>query len=102
MGGRRRRWLLVGRRHAGEQRAYLPAATVQDVDVLVMGALPRSSQGNNCLLYVLGRFTPGASPSYYRVGVGQGTGSTLTLRAQRSDGAYVAADVNTGIPAADG
>jgi hypothetical protein len=86
----------------GEERATLSATSVQDVEILQQVTLPRSN-GNNDLAYILGRYTGGATPTYYRVGVGQGSGlSTMIIRGQRSDGTNLAADVNTGIPAADG
>jgi hypothetical protein len=85
-----------------EERAYLSSFNVQDVDVLQKVALPRCSSGN-CDSYVIGRYSPAYNATYYRVGVVQGAGrSDIYLRAQRSDGAAVGADVDTHLPAADG
>ncbi len=86
------------------ERAYLSQVAVQDVELIENVMLPRSSQKNNVLAYVLTRHRGSASAaSYYRVGVGQGLGrSTIVIRAQRSDGANLAPDIDTGIPAADG
>lgn len=82
----------------------LGSVTVQDVDLLAKIVLPRcSGSGTNCDAYVLGRYTGGSTPSYYRVGAIQGQGhSTVFLRAKRSDGANLSSDLNTGITAADG
>ena len=66
--------------------------------------LPRcTGSGTNCNAYLLGRVSGGTSPTYYRVGVVQGAGSsTISLRAQRSDGSNLSSDLNTGIAAANG
>ena len=85
------------------ERASLGQVAVQDVELVQQVTLPRSSQNNNVLAYLLMRHTGGASAaSYYRVGIGQGLGrSTMVIRAQRSDGANLAPDLDTGIAAAD-
>jgi hypothetical protein len=85
-------------------RAVLGGVAVQNVDLLAEIVLPLcTSSGSNCDSYVVGRYTGGSSPSYYRVGAVQGQGrSTVYLRAQRSDGSNLASDLNTGIPAAAG
>lgn len=82
----------------------LGSVIVQDVDLLAKIVLPRcSGSGTNCGAYMLGRYTGGSTPSYYRVGAIQGKGhSTVFLRAKRSDGANLSSDLNTGITAADG
>jgi hypothetical protein len=87
-----------------QSRAFLGAATVRDVDLLTKVVLPRcSGNGANCDAFVMGRYTSGSTPSYYRIGAIQGQGrSTVGLRAQRSDGSYLSSDVNTGVAAADG
>ena len=86
---------------AGEERAYLSSFTVQDVDVVERVVLPKCDT-NDCDAFVLGRYSPAYSPTYYRVGVVQGAGGDIFLRAQRSDGSNLASDLDTGIPAADG
>ncbi|HEY3576773.1 MAG TPA: hypothetical protein VGK68_02110 [Gaiellaceae bacterium] len=87
---------------SAEERAYLSTFTVQDVDVVEKVALPRCGV-NDCDAFVLGRYSPSYSPTYYRVGVVQGAGGgDILLRAQRSDGTSLASDLDTGIPAADG
>jgi hypothetical protein len=75
---------------------------VQDVDLLAKVALPLCGGGTNCDTFLVGRFTGGGNPSYYRVGALQGQRSTVYLRAQRDDGSYLVNDLNTGIPAAAG
>ena len=86
---------------AGEERAYLSSFTVQDVDVVERVVLP-TCDTNDCGAFVLGRYSPAYSPTYYRVGVVQGAGGDIFLRGQRSDGSNLASDLDTGIPAADG
>ena len=86
---------------ASQERAYLSSFTVQDVDALERVTLPKCGV-NTCDSFVLGRYTPAYNPSYYRVGVVQGASGDIMLRAQRSDGASLASDLDTGIPAADG
>jgi hypothetical protein len=88
----------------GQQRGVLGSVAVQDVDLLAKLVLPRcTGSGTNCISYLVGRYTAGSSPTYYRVGAYEGQGkSTVYLRAQRSDGTNLASDLNTGIPAADG
>jgi hypothetical protein len=88
---------------SGQERADLAATAIQDAEILSKVVLPRSSQGNNDVAYVLGRYVAGSTDTYYRVGVGQGAGtSTMLIRGQRSDGTYLAGDVDTRIPAASG
>ena len=87
----------------GQELAYLSTFTVQDVDILEKVILPRCSGNSSCNAYVLGRYTPAYSPTYYRVGVVQGAGRpNIFLRAQRNDGSNLASDIDTGLPAADG
>src|SRR4029077_7734173 len=86
-----------------QQRAVLGSVSVQNVDLLAKVVLPRcTGGGTNCIAYLLGRVSSGSSPTYYRVGVVQGTGATIAIRAQRSDGSFLSSDLNTGIPAANG
>ncbi len=85
-----------------DERAYLSTVNTRDVDVTAQVVLPRSSQANNALAYVLGRFVAAYNPAYYAVGVGQGTGANVILRAQRSDGTAIGTDLDTGLPALDG
>jgi hypothetical protein len=87
-----------------QARGVLGGVAVRDVDLLSQTVLPLCTDtGGNCLSFVIGRYIGGTSPSYYRVGAAQGAGrTTVYLRAQRSDGSYLAADLNTGIPAAAG
>jgi streptogramin lyase len=87
-----------------QARAVLGGVAVQNVELLAQIVLPLcTGSASNCIGYVVGRYTGGSSPSYYRVGAVQGPGrSTVYLRAQRSDGSNLANDVNTGIPAAAG
>src|SRR5271157_2002401 len=62
-----------------------------------------SGSGTNCDAYVIGRYTGGSTPTYYRVGAIQGQShSTVFLRTQRSDGTYLSSDLNIGIAAAVG
>jgi hypothetical protein len=85
-------------------RAVLGGVAVQNVDLLAEIVLPLcTGSGSNCDGYVVGRYTGGSSPSYYRVSPVQGQGrSTVYLRAQRADGSNLAGDLNTGIPAGAG
>ena len=87
-----------------EERAYLSSFTIQDVDVVEKVVLPRcSGSGTNCGAFVLGRYAPAYSPTYYRVGVVQGAGGAdILLRTQRSDGTSLGSDLDTGLTAADG
>ena len=88
---------------SAQARAVLAGVTVQDVDLLVTVGLPLCISGHNCNSYLLGRYTGGSSPSYYRVGAVQGQSrKTVYVRAQRSDGSDLAGDLDTGIPAAAG
>jgi len=89
---------------SGQERAILSSVSVQDVDLSTKLVLPRcTGSGTNCDAYVIGRFTGGSSPTYYRVGVIQGQGqNTVLLRSQRSDGSNLSGDLNTGIAAANG
>src|SRR5207302_2940218 len=65
--------------------------------------LPMSSQSNNVLAYVMGRYVAGSTPTYYRIGVGQNPSvASVFIRAQRSDSTNIAADASTGIAAAAG
>jgi hypothetical protein len=94
----------VGVAATAQARAVLGGVAVQNVDLLAEIVLPLcTGSGSNCDGYVVGRYTGGSSPSYYRVGAVQGQGrSTVYLRGQRSDGSNLAGDLNTGIPAAGG
>jgi hypothetical protein len=85
----------------GEERAYLSSFTVRDVDIVERVVLPKCAR-NDCDAFVLGRYSPAYSPTYYRVGVVQGARGDILLRAQRSDGSRLARDLNTRIPAAAG
>jgi hypothetical protein len=87
-----------------QERGYLSRFTVQDVDVLEKVVLPRCvGGGTNCGAFVVGRYSPAYSPTYYRVGVVQGAGrSDIFLRAQRSDGTSLSSDLDTRLLAADG
>jgi hypothetical protein len=50
----------------------------------------------------MGRYSPSYNPTYYRVGVVQGTGNAdIRIRAQRNDGSNITSDVDTHIAAAD-
>lgn len=88
----------------GEQRAYLSAVNVQDVDLVAKLVLPQSTQAaDHTLAYLLGRYVAAYTPSYYRIGVGQAAGgATVIMRAQRSDGTFISSDLSAGIPAANG
>jgi hypothetical protein len=88
----------------GQELAYLSSFTIQDVDLVEKVVLPRcSGSSTNCDAFVLGRYAPAYSPTYYRVGVVQGaSGSDIMLRAQRSDGTSLGSDLDTGLPAANG
>ncbi len=87
-----------------QEQAYLSSITTQDVDVVQKVVLPRcSGSSTNCDAYVLGRYAPAYSPTYYRVGVVQGAGRPdIFLRVQRSDGTSLGSDLDTGLPAANG
>ena len=86
-----------------QRRALLGSVSVQDVDLLAKITLPRcTGAGHYCDAFLVGRASGGGNPTYDRVGVVQGAGSDILLRAQRSDGTNLASDVDTGIPAADG
>jgi PQQ enzyme repeat len=86
-----------------QQRAVLGSVSTQNVNLLAKIVLPRcTGSGANCDAFLLGRVSGGSSPTYYRVGVVQGQGSTILLRAQRSEGSFLSGDLNTGIPAANG
>ena len=87
-----------------QDRGVLGNVAVQDVDLLAKIVLPRcTGSGTNCDAFVIGRYTGGSTPSYYRVGPVQGQGrGAVYLRAQRSDGTNLGSDLNTGIAAADG
>jgi hypothetical protein len=86
---------------AGAERAYLSSFTVRDVDVVERVVLPKCDT-NDCGAFVLGRYSPAYSPTYYRVGVVEGAGGDIFLRAQRSNGSNLVRDLDTGVPAADG
>src|SRR5438105_100149 len=66
-----------------QERAYLSSFTIRDVDVVEKVVLPHcSGSSTNCGAYVLGRYAPAFSPTYYRVGMVQGTGrNDIFLRA---------------------
>jgi hypothetical protein len=85
-----------------EEQAYLSSFTIQNVDIVEKVVLPRCSGSSNCDAYVLGRYAPAYSPTYYTVGVMQGVGrADIFLHAQRSDGTNVGSDLDTGLPAAN-
>lgn len=88
----------------GQELAYLSQLTVQDVDVTETLALPRcTGSGANCDAYVVGRYSAAYAPTYYRIGVVQGTGRPdIFLRAERSDGASIGGDLDTHLSAVDG
>jgi DNA-binding beta-propeller fold protein YncE len=86
---------------SGQERAYLSSFTVQDVDAVEKVVLPKCGV-NSCDSFMLGRYAPAYSPTYYRVGVVEGSSGDIMLRAQRSDGTALASDIDTGIPASDG
>ena len=50
----------------------------------------------------MGRYTPTYNPTYYRVGVAQGSRTHVFLHAQRSDGTSLGTDLDTGVNAAAG
>ncbi len=82
---------------SSQERGYLSSSTVQDVNIVQNVVLPLSSGNSDA--YVLGRYTPAYNPTYYRVGVVQGSSrSDIFLRAQRSDGTSLGNDIDTGIP----
>ncbi len=83
-----------------EEQAYLSSFTIQNVDIVEKVVLPRCSGSSNCDAYVLGRYTPAYSPTYYSVGVMQGAGD-IFLHAQRSDGTSLGSDLDTGLPTAN-
>src|SRR5205807_1301632 len=86
----------------GQQMGYLGAVSSQDVEILTEVVLPKAAS-NNELAFVLGRYIAGTTPTYYRVGVGQGNGSSnVFIRAQRNDGTMIGADSPTGVTAANG
>lgn len=87
-----------------QEQAYLSSLNMQNEDIVEKVTLPRySSSNNNCDSYVLGRYVPAYSPTYYRVGLLQGAGrANISLRAQRSDGTSLGRDLNTGLLAANG
>lgn len=89
---------------SAEERAYLSNFTIQDVNLVEKVNLPRcTGSTTNCDAFVLGRYSPAYSPTYYRVGVVQGAGKPdIFLRAQRSDGTALGSDIDTGLPAAAG
>jgi hypothetical protein len=89
---------------SGLERAYLSSFNIQDVDIVEKIVLPRcSGSSTNCDAFVVGRYTPAYSPTYYRVGVVQGPSrADIFLRAQRSDGTNLGSDLETGLPAANG
>jgi hypothetical protein len=69
----------------GEERSYLSSFNIQDVDIVEKVVLPRCTGKANCDAFVLGRYSSAYNPTYYRVGLVQGTGrADLFLRAQRS------------------
>src|SRR2546423_54598 len=73
-----------------QQRAVLSSVSVQNVNLLAKIVLPRcTGSGIKCDAFLLGRGSGGSSPTYYRVGVVQGTGSTIAIRAQRSEGGFL-------------
>ena len=87
----------------GQELAYLSSFKVQNVGILEKVVLPRCSGSTNCASYVVGRYSPAYSPTYYRVGVVQGAGRPdIFLRAQRSDGTSLGGDIDTGAPASEG
>jgi hypothetical protein len=87
----------------GEERAYLSSFNIQNVDIVEKVVLPRCTGKTNCDAFVLGRYSPAYNPTYYRVGLVQGTGKAdIFLRAQHSDGTNLVNDLDTGLPAANG
>ena len=86
-----------------EERAYLSTFTATDVNIVEKMALPRCSGSSNCDSYIIGRYTPAYTPTYYRVGLVQGASrADIFIRAQRGDGTNLSSDLDTGLPAADG
>jgi DNA-binding beta-propeller fold protein YncE len=87
---------------AGAQElAYLSHQTTQDVDITEQVTMPRCA--TSCDAFVLGRYSPAFSPTYYRVGLIQSTGrSTIFIRTQRSDGSTIGGDLDTHLAASDG
>jgi hypothetical protein len=86
-----------------QERGILGSTVVQDVDLLTTIVLPRCTAGGNCDAYEVGRYAGGTSPTYYRVGIVQGTGTgTVLLRSQRGDGTYLSGDLSTGVRSVDG
>lgn len=86
----------------GQEIGYLSQFNIQDTNVLERAVLPRcTGSGTNCDSYVLARYTAAYNPTYYRVGVIQGAGTDVKIRAQRSDGSSLASDVDTRIAAKD-
>lgn len=85
-----------------QERGILGSVTVQNVDVLAKIILPRCSDAaTNCDAYVMGRYSGGSTPTYYRIGPVQGASQqTVYLRSQRADGSTISNDINTGIAAA--
>jgi hypothetical protein len=94
----------IGVPATAQRRALLGVVSVRDVDLSAKVVLPRcTGSGHYCDAFLLGRASTGSNPTYYRVGLAQGAGrATILLRAQRSDGTNLTADLDTGIPAADG
>ncbi len=87
-----------------QELAYLSSFTIRDVDIVEKVVLPRcSGSSTDCDAYVMGRYAPAYSPTYYRVGVVQGAGRAgIFLRAQRSDGTSLSSDLDTGLPSSNG
>jgi len=86
---------------SSQELGYLSHFTVQNVDIEEEVVLPQCST-NNCDAFVIGRYSPAYSPTFYQVGVVQGPGrSDIFLRAELSDGTPIASDIDTGIPAAN-
>ncbi|HEX4865696.1 MAG TPA: hypothetical protein VFV02_16625 [Acidimicrobiales bacterium] len=87
---------------AGAQElAYLSQFTVRDVDVTDTVVLP-SCGTNTCDAFVLGRYTAAYTPTYYRVGVIEGSSGDIQIRAQRADGTRLGNDIDTHLRAANG
>jgi DNA-binding beta-propeller fold protein YncE len=85
----------------GQELGYLSQFSTRDVDVTQTVALP-SCGSNTCDAYILGRYTAAYSPTYYRVGVIEGSSGDILIRAQRADGTRLGNDIDTHIPAANG
>ena len=84
------------------ERAYLSGFNIQNVDIVEKMVLPRCNGSATCDAFILGRYSPAYNPTFYRVGIVQGTGkATMSLRAQRSDGTSLGSDLDTGLPAAN-